>query len=137
MPNRSKSPFIARGNQRYIVINTGTQNIDNGSGTTVDAVVLAGLLADAYIIDAHPVYTEATDTAGVASANWKLGVSAGGATIVAATALQVSKAIGAAGASVPGLVPLLKGQTLFWRHTGIAATEAGAYFLQITLMLMP
>jgi hypothetical protein len=131
-------PFIARGNQRYIFVHTrAVQNIDNGSGTTADTVVVGGFPTDAIIVGAWPMYTEATDTAGVATATWSLGVTAGGVTIVAATALEVSKAVGSVGASQPGLVPLLAGQTLFMRHTGVATTETGEYILNVLLMLKP
>mgnify|MGYP001278351499 CR=1 FL=1 len=133
-----KYPYIARGNQRYFLVQThAAQNIDNGGGSTADTVVVGGLPTDAEIVGAWPQYTEATDTAGVATATWSLGVAAGGATIVAATALEVSKAVGAVGASQPGLVPLLAGQTLFMRHTGVATTETGEYILNVLLMLKP
>jgi hypothetical protein len=136
--NRNKFPHIARGNQRFLFLSSRTTfNIDNGAGTTVDECLCAGLPSDAEIVSARPIYTEATDTTGVASANWKLGVTAGGATIIAATALDVSKAIGAAGTEGVPLIPLLAGNSLFIRHTGIAATEAGQYWLQVILMLKP
>lgn len=131
-------PFVARGNQRYIFVQTvAAQNIDNGSGTTADLLVCGGLPTDAVVVGAWPLYTEATDTAGVATATWSLGIEAGGVTIVAATALEVSKAVGSVGTSQPGLVPLLAGQSLFMRHTGVAATEVGEYRLQVLLMMKP
>jgi hypothetical protein len=134
----SKFPFIARGNQRYMLVQSAEQNIDNGSGTTADQVLVGDLPTDAYVVAAWPLYTEATDTAGVASATWSLGIAAGGTTIVAATALQVSKAIGAAGTKATIVAPLLAaGNTLFMRHTGIASTEVGAYRLQVLLMMKP
>lgn len=134
---KNKTPYIARGAQRYIVIQSEIQNIDNGAGTTADQVLIGGLPKDAYIISARPLYTEATDTAGAASATWSLGVAAGGTTIVAATALEAAKAVGDAGADNKGLIPLPAGSTLFMRHTGVATTEAGEYRLQVILMLKP
>lgn len=131
-------PYIARGNQRYLFVQAvAAQNIDNGAGTTADILIIGGLPTDAIVVGAYPLYTEATDTAGVATATWSLGITAGGATIVAATALEVSKAVGSVGTSQPGLVPLLAGQTLFMRHTGVAATDTGEYRLQVLLMLKP
>ena len=135
---KSSYGYIARGNQRYIYLQSKTTfNIDNGAGTTVDECICAGLPSDAQIISARPIYTEATDTAGAASANWKLGITAGGATLIAATALDAAKAIGAAGTEGVPLLPLLAGQSLFVRHTGVAATEVGQYWLQVLLMLKP
>lgn len=134
---KNKTPYIARGYQRCFLVQGAAQNIDNGSGTTADQVICGGFPFDAYIVAAWPLYTEATDTAGVASATWSLGVAAGGATIVAATALEVSKAVGAAGTKVVGLIPLPAGSSLFMRHTGIATTEAGEYRLQVLLMPKP
>ena len=133
-----KFPYIARGNQRYMLIQSAEQNIDNGSGTTADQALVAALPTDAYVVAAWPIYTEATDTAGAASATWSLGIAAGGTTIVTATALQVSKAVGAAGSKATIVSPLLAaGNTLFMRHTGIASTEVGAYRLQVLLMMKP
>ena len=119
-----KFPFIARGNQRDVLVKTpAAYNIDNGSGTTLD-YQLCNLPFDARIVDVRAIYSAATDSTGAASANFKLGITAGGATLVAATALEVSKAIGAT-------------TTLWVRHTGIAATEAGEYFVQVLLVPEP
>ena len=134
---KNKTPYIARGAQRYILVQSAAQNIDTGSGVTADQVICGGLPVDAYVVGAWPLYTEATDTAGVAGTTWSLGVAAGGATVVAATNLQISKAVGSVGASQVGLVPLIAGGTLFMRHTGVATTEAGEYRLQVLLMLKP
>lgn len=130
-------PYVARGDQRIQWFRSKTFNIDNGSGTTDDDVIFSDLDKDAYVVHVRAVYVEATDTAGAASANFKLGVAAGGATVVAATALEVSKAVGAAtsGTVLAGLVPA--GGALFARHTGIAATEAGQYYLQVGVLPKP
>lgn len=135
MPN--KTPYIARGNQRLIhVLTPAAFNIDNGAGATSD-VQLCNLPFDAYVVDVRAIYSEATDTTGAASANFKLGTSAGGATIVAATALAVSKAIGAT-TSATVLADLLPANTTLWvRHTGVASTEVGQYFVQVLLMPKP
>lgn len=138
MASKDKAPYVARGAQRYRVAKTQTFNIDNGSGTTIDDVMLANLATAIRIITVRPVYTEATDTAGVASANYKLGTTAGGTEITAATALDVSKAVGgygSAAALASDIVPV--GGTLFCRHTGVAATEAGQYYVQVEYMPMP
>lgn len=131
--------YIARGNQRFVFLRSKTFNIDNGSGTADYDVLLSDLDMDAYVMHVRAVYVEATDTAGAASANFKLGTAAGGATIVAQTALEVSKAIGSATVAslVAGGQKVSAGGALIATHTGIAATEAGQYYLQVLVMLKP
>ena len=64
----------------------------------------------------------------------ELGVAAGGATIVAATALEISKAIGdyTTATVVSDILPA--NTTLWVRHTGVASTEVGQYYVQVVLM---
>lgn len=130
----TKQAFIARGNQRkFTVVTAAAFNIDNGAGSTADQL-LGNYPFECYVTDVRAIYTEATDTTGAASANFKLGVAAGGATIVAATALEAAKAIGAT-TSGTVLVDVLPANTTLWvRHTGVATTEVGQYFVQVTLM---
>jgi hypothetical protein len=131
-----KYNYIGRGNQRKIVLFSKEMNIDNGSGTTEDDV-LANLPFEADLVDVRAVYTVATDGAGAEAANFKLGVTAGGATLVGATALAISKAIGDTTAATI-LVSRLPANTTLWvRHTGVAATEAGNYRVQVTLLPKP
>lgn len=133
----NKTPYVARGNQRMILLQTPAAfNIDNGAGATAD-YQLCNLPFDAYIEDVRAIYSEATDTTGAASANFKLGVAAGGATIVGATALEVSKAIGAT-TTTTILSEVLPANTTLWvRHTGVATTEAGQYYVQVLLIPKP
>lgn len=134
----NKYPYRAAGNQRTFTATTRTTfNIDNGSGTTADDASVGPFPFDCWIVDARAVYTEATDTAGVATANFKTGISAGGATLLAATALEVSKAIGSYTAGAPLAVPVPANTTIWTRHTGVAATEAGQYFVQYTILPKP
>jgi hypothetical protein len=138
MASKDKAPFVARGAQRYRLEKTQVFNIDNGNGITIDDVLFANLATAIRIVSIRPVYTEATDTSGVASATYKVGTTAGGAEICAATALDVSKAVGGYGAAatlVAEVVPA--GGSLFCRHTGIAATEGGQYYVQVEYMPMP
>lgn len=129
-------PYIGRGNQRYNTVTSKEFNIDNGGGTTDDDVLI-NLPFDVRLISVCAIYTVATDTTGAASANFKLGVAAGGATLVGATALEVSKAIGAT-TSGTILVDLLPANTTLWvRHTGVAATEVGNYRVQVTYLPKP
>jgi len=130
-------PYVGRGNQRLTAFRSKTFNIDNGSGTTDDDVLFANLPSDAYVVDVKAVYVEATDTAGAASAAFTLGTTAGGTGVVASTALAVSKAVGSttSGTVVAGRVAA--GSSLFARHTGIASTEAGQYYLQVLVLMKP
>lgn len=133
----AKFPYVARGAQANRVYKTQIFNIDNGAGTTVDDVAF-NLDQMVEIVSVRPVYTEATDTAGVASANYKVGTTAGGVDIVAATALDVSKAVGGYGANATLVSTIVPANTsLFIRHTGVAATEAGQYYVQIEYRVAP
>jgi hypothetical protein len=138
MATKDKFPYIARGNQRLILQKTNTTfNIDNGAGTTADDASIGPFPFDCVIVFARGVYTEATDTAGVATANFKTGITAGGATLIAATALEVSKAIGAYTAGAPLDVVVPANTTIWTRHTGVAATEAGQYFVLYGILPKP
>lgn len=135
--SKNKYTYIARGNQRcFPLITPAAFNIDNGAGTTVD-YQLGNFPFDCYIISCRALYSEATDTTGAASANFKLGVAAGGATLVAATALEAAKAIGDYTAAVPLNVVLPANTTLWVRHTGVATTEVGQYFVQVVMLPKP
>ena len=132
----SKGTYLARGFEKYNVATTQTFNIDNGAGATIDEVVIC-LPYAIEILHARIIYQEATDTAGVASANVKIGTAAAGEEIVAATAYEVSKAVG--GYTAMTLVnPNVPANTgVFVRHTGIAATEGGQASVQIAYRIKP
>jgi hypothetical protein len=134
----NKFGYVGRGNQRTFTATTRTTfNIDNGAGSTADDASVGPFPFACFITDARAVYTEATDTAGVADANFKTGITAGGATLVAATALEISKAIGGYTAGVPLAVLVPANTTIFTRHTGVATTEVGQYFVQYTILPKP
>ena len=110
-------------------ISTPIQNIDNGAGTTYDRAVHYFTKAGR-IISARIVYD--VETAGtVAGANAKLGVTVGGAEVVAATAYTNSATVGSITAMTLVDPVIDAGETLHWRHTGIAATAAGEAHLEI------
>lgn len=132
-----KFPYVARGNQRIEWFRSVTFNVDNGSGTTIDDVIFSDLDFDAYVVHVRAVYVEATDTSGAASANFKLGTAAGGATVVAATALEVSQSVGDATEATIVAGRVAAGGALFCRHTGIAATEGGQYYVQVGVLPVP
>jgi hypothetical protein len=137
MAEKNKLPYVARGDQRLAWFRSKTFNIDNGSGTTDDDVIFADLDKDAYVVHVRAIYVEATDTSGAGDANFKLGTAAGGAQIVAATALEVLQSVGDATEATIVASRVGAGGTCFARHTGIAATEAGQYYLQVGVLLAP
>jgi hypothetical protein len=110
--------------QPSVIVRSQTFNIDNGAGTTVDEVLFDTGGRACRLLRAYALYQEATQT--VAAGNFKLGVAVGGATLVAATAYEDSKAIGVVTEGVvliDGYIPA--GEELWVRHTGIAATATG------------
>lgn len=129
--------YIARGNQaEHTAVSSTEFNIDVGSGTTTDEPLL-NLPFAIDLVDVRAIYTVATDTAGAASANFKLGITAGGNTLVAATALEVAKAIGSYTVATIAIPRVAANTTVFIRHTGIAATDAGNYRVQVTYRPVP
>jgi hypothetical protein len=133
----SNGTYLLRGDQKYHTLRSKTFNLDNGSGTTDDDVIFADLPFDVYLESVKAIYVEATDTAGAASANFKLGTTAGGTGVVAATALEISKAVGSSTSATLASNRINAGTDLFARHTGIAATEAGQYYLQVVYRILP
>lgn len=133
------STYIARGNQRFHLFRSKTFNIDNGSGTTDDDVIFSNLPYALEIKSVKVVYVEATDTTGAGSATVSLGTTAGGVDTVAATALEAAKAVGATTALtlVAAGAVYAAGSALFARHTGVASTEAGQYYLQVRCLPRP
>jgi hypothetical protein len=123
--------YVARGNQRFGLLRSKTFNIDNGSGSTDDDVILSNLAYAVEIKSVKAVYVEATDTTGAAAATIQMGTTVSGVDVVAATALEAAKAVGSTTGYtiVNGVIPA--GSTLFARHTGVASTEAGQYYLQV------
>jgi len=129
--------YILRGDQKFETFRSKTFNIDNGAGTTDDDVIFSDLPFDVEIDEVRAVYVEATDTAGAASANFKLGTTAGGDGVVAATALAAAKAVGSVTSAVLVSPKVLAGSALFARHTGVATTEVGQYYLQVVYHILP
>ena len=105
-------------------------DIDNGAGTTDDDIILS-TSDGCTVVSAAIVYTVATDSAGAAAANAKIGTTVGGSQVVETTALEVSKAVGSRTAMVletgAGVLNVDAGGFLCVRHTGVTATEAGKY----------
>lgn len=104
-------------------------NIDNGSGTTIDDVLLVPTSAIT-ITAARIIYVDAT-TGTVAAGNAKIGSTLGGAEIVAATAYENTKAVGTTTAMTIVDGAVAAATPVFVRHTGIAATAAGQAVVEI------
>lgn len=98
-------------------------NIDNGSGTVInDAFFYASRRCQ--LIAARILYT--TATAGtVAAGTVSIGTTVAGTEVVAATAYENSKTVGATTALTLVVTELAAGGFLCASHTGIAATAAG------------
>lgn len=105
-------------------------NLDAGNGTVEDDVFY--FVNGATLLTASLIYTEATDASGAADANIKIGSAAAGAQHVAAVAIGASKAIGDVTALTLVTGVVAAGGTVYVRNTGITATEAGAYKVQLT-----
>lgn len=104
-------------------------NLDNGAGTTVDDVIImrSGAIT---ITKAQIVYVDATSGT-VAAGNAKLGTTLAGSEIVAATAYGDAKAVGTATAMTIVSGAVAANGSVFVRHTGVAATQAGQAFVEI------
>ena len=98
-------------------------NLDNGSGTTVDEPLFRTGAQGGRLVRVYALYGETTQT--VAGGNFKLGVAAGGATLVAATAYEDSKAVGTSTSATILVDRIPANTTVFVRHTGVAVTQTG------------
>jgi hypothetical protein len=116
-------------NARRQTFRSKTFNIDNGSGT-VDEEPSFFAVDDITIIAARRVYTEATDTAGAASALTRVGTATNGQQIVASVACTAAKAVGSADTLTIASGVVAAGGAVFVRHTGIASTEVGQYYVE-------
>lgn len=104
-------------------------NLDNGSGVTIDDVLLRPTSAIT-ITAARIIYVDATSGT-VAAGNVKIGTAVAGEEIVAATAYENSKAVGTATALTIVSGAVAAGTPVIVRHTGVAATAAGQAVVEI------
>lgn len=119
--------YVARGTGKRQVAVTQIFNIDNGNGATISDAFLIHSQAIS-IKRAYVLYTTAT-TGTVAAATIQLGTTASGVELVAATALENSKAIGTTTAlTLTAAAAKVAANTMITAlHTGIASTVAGEY----------
>jgi hypothetical protein len=104
-------------------------NLDNGSGTTIDDVILKAAVP-VTVTAARILYVDAT-TGTVAAGNARIGTTAGGSEIVASTAYENTKAVGTETAMVIVAGAVAANGAVFVRHTGVAATQAGQAVVEI------
>lgn len=97
-------------------------DIDIGAGTTDDDVMLRPA-RNIVVVASRIVYDEATAAAGATAATIQAGTAVAGAQIVAATAIEQPKAIGATtAAAVVGTGAVAAGTPIIARLTGVVAT---------------
>jgi len=109
-------------------------NLDNGNGTTIDRVLMRNSKA-LKLYNARIVYDDAT-TGTVAAATIQLGVTVTGATVIAATNYENTKAVGTTTACTLLLTDIDADTPLIVRHTGVAATQAGYAHLELEYAVM-
>lgn len=119
--------YVPRGTGKRQIAVTQIFNIDNGAGTVINDAFLYCSQAIS-IKAARVLYT--TATAGtVAAATISLGTTVAGVELVAATALENSKTVGAITALTltAAAARVAAGTMITASHTGIATTVAGEY----------
>lgn len=116
-------------NAKIKVARSKAFNLDNGAGATIDDCILR-LDKPVDLLKAQTVYTDAT-TGTVAAGNAKIGTTVGGAEIVAATAYENAKAIGAVTAMTLAVISVAANTPVIVRHTGVAITQAGEAYVEL------
>lgn len=104
-------------------------NLDNGSGTTIDDVILLPT-QPIRLLSVKAVYVDAT-TGTVAAGNFRVGTTVGGSDVVASTAYENTKTVGTSTAGTLLVERVVGAQFLCVRHTGVAVTQAGQAYVQI------
>ena len=122
-------PLYKSPNAKRKIVCSESFNLDNGAATTIDRVLMRNSKA-LKLYAARIVYEDAT-TGTVAAGTIQLGLTVGGATLIAATAYENSKAVGAATTLTLLITDVAADTPLFVRHTGVAATQAGQAHLEL------
>ena len=117
--------YVSRGAGRVQVARSVWFNIDNGSGVTIDDVILY-VSQPIKITAARIVYVDAT-TGTVAAGTAQIGTTVGGVELVAATAYENTKTVGSVTAMTltAAAARVAANTMIIVRHTGIASTAAG------------
>jgi len=108
-------------------------NLDNGSGTTIDDVILRAT-RQVRLHAARIVYTDA-QTGTVAAGNVTIGTAVNGEEIVAETAYENSKAVGTVTALTLVTTTVAANTPVIVRHTGVASTAAGMAYIELDYSL--
>lgn len=103
-------------------------DLDNGAGTTVDRAIR--FEHDVTLVTARIMFEDAT-TGTVAAGNMRLGTSVGGSEIAAAVAYGDGLAVGVSLGLTLLVTAITAGTSIYIRHTGVAATQAGRAHLQL------
>jgi hypothetical protein len=129
--------YIPRGVATREVARSVWFNLDNGSGTTIDDVILRHTQPIS-IKAARIVYVDAT-TGTVAAGNARIGTTVGGSELVAATAYENTKAVGTQTAMTltSAASYIAPGTPVCVRHTGVAVTQAGQAVVEVEYTVLP
>lgn len=129
--------YIPRGVAKRHVARSVWFNLDNGSGTTIDDVILR-CSQPVRIKAARVVYVDAT-TGTVAGGSVKIGTTVGGAELVAATNYENTKAVGTQTAlTLTTAADRVAADTpIIVRHTGVAVTQAGQAVVELEYEILP
>ncbi len=128
--------YIPRGEGRRQIAATRIFDIDNGAGTVINDAFLY-CTQPIMIKSAKVLYTTAT-TGTVAAATISLGTTVAGVELVAATALENTKAVGVTTALTltAAAARVAAGTMITASHTGIASTAAGEYRVVIEYVVL-
>lgn len=128
--------YIPRGDMRRQVVKSVWFNLDNGSGTTVDDILMY-VSQPISIKAARIVYVDAT-AGTVAAGTASVGTTVGGVDLVAATNYENAKTVGAVTAMVlTAAAAKVNANTMISvRHTGVAATVAGQAYVELEFIVL-
>lgn len=111
------------------VAKTTNFNLDNGAGSSIDDVIMR--LARAVTVTAARIVYVDTATGTVAAGSAQVGTTLGGSEIVAVTNYENGAAVGAATQMIIAAGAVAANQSVFVRHIGVAATQAGQAYVEI------
>lgn len=116
-------------NARTQLVKSATFNVDNGAGTTIDDCLFVPKTA-VTITSAYVIPTTAAIATGGSAATIRVGTAVNGEQIVASVGLTEA-AIGVEQSLTIVSGAVSAGTPVVARHTGVASTVAGEYFVQL------
>lgn len=128
--------YTSRGEGKRQIARSVWFNLDNGSGVTIDDVILYSA-QPVKIVSARIVYVDAT-TGTVAAGTVGIGTAVAGVELVAATAYENTKAVGTVTALVLKAAAnyVAANTPVIVRHTGVATTAAGQSVVEIEYIVL-